>query len=99
MYVKCHTGVAVGLSTRINTIYRCWHLRSRLQFFNVHNGSLNMLSDSINRHFTGLLGYDTALTLRMQDNRFHAFGVVCWLIFFKIMFKKYFRNIIRVSND
>ena len=47
-------------------------------FFNVHNGSLNMLNDSINRHLTGLLGYDTVLTLRMQDNLFHAFGVVCW---------------------
>ena len=50
-------------------------------FFNVHNGSLNMLNDNINRHFTGLLDYDTALTLCMQDNLFHAFGVVCWLFF------------------
>ena len=87
MYVKCHTGVAVGLSTSINMIFRCWHLRSRLQFYNVHDGSLNMLNDSINRHFTGLLGYDTALTLPMQDNLFHAFGVVCWPFFFKITFR------------
>ena len=87
LYIKCHTGVAVGISTRINTVFRCWHLRSRLQFFlNVHNGSLNMLNDSINRQFTGLLGYDTALTLRKQDNLFRAFGVVC-LLFFKIMLK------------
>ena len=43
-------------------------------FFNLHNGCLN---DSIDRHFTGLLGYGAALTLRMQDNIFHAFGVVC----------------------
>ena len=93
--------VAVGLSTRlsINTIFRCWHLRSRLHFFNVLDGSLNMLNDSINRHFTSLLGHDTVFTLGMQDNLFHAFGVVCWLFFFKIMFKKSFRNIIRVSND
>ena len=39
------------------------------------------------RHFTGLLGYDTALTLPMQDNLFHAFGVVCWPFFFKITFR------------
>ena len=33
LYVKCHTGVAVGLSTKINKVFRCWHLRSRLPFF------------------------------------------------------------------
>ena len=80
LYVKCHTGVAVGLFTRINKVFRCWHLRSRLPFFlHLHKGCLN---DSINRHFTVLLGYDTALTLRMQNNLFHAFSVVCWLFFF-----------------
>ena len=49
-------------------------------------GLLNMLNDSIHRHHTGLFGYDTALTLRMQDNLFHAFGVVC-LLYFKITLK------------
>ena len=34
----------------------------------MHNGCLN---DSINRHFTGLLGYDPASTLCMQDNLYH----------------------------
>ena len=61
-------------------------LTSKIQiviFFNLHNGCLN---DSINRHFTGLLGYDAAFTLRRQDNLFLAFGVVCWLFFFKITF-------------
>ena len=33
LYIKCHTGVAVDLSTRINMVFRCWHLRSRLHFF------------------------------------------------------------------
>ena len=100
LYIKCHTGVAVDLYTRINKVFRCWHLRSRLHFFNVHHGSLNMLNDSIKRHFTGLLGYDAALTFCKQDNLFHAFGAVCcFFFFFKIMLKKSFRNIIRVSND
>ena len=66
--------MAVGLSTRIYKVFRCWHLNSRLPFVNLHNGCLN---DSIDRHFTGVLGYGAALTLRMQDNIFHAFGVVC----------------------
>ena len=48
MYVKCHTGVAVGLFTRINAGI----LDPDCIFFNVHNGSLNMLNDSINRHLT-----------------------------------------------
>ena len=39
-------------------------------------------------HIT-LLGYESALTLCMLDNPFHAFDAVCWCVFFKINFFKY----------
>ena len=39
-------------------------------------------------HIT-LLGFESALTLCMLDNPFHAFDAVCWCFFFKINFFKY----------
>ena len=69
----------------------------------MHDGSLNMLNDSIKRHFTGLLGYDAALTLCMQDNLFHAFGAVCWFFFFfqnnvKKIFQEHYQSVKRLGS-